>query len=98
MAFGDFLTWQVLGSFAGTVAVVALLTQFLKDIFKRLPTQWLSYIIALAVLVLTTLVLQGVKVPWNEWALIPFNAVVVSLTANGSYSAYERVKNGKPIF
>ncbi len=94
MNITDFLTWEMLGTFAGAVVAVALLTQFLKDTFKKLPTQWLSYVISVVLLALATAATQGVAT-WDIWALIPFNAAVVSLTANGGYAAIERLKNGK---
>ena len=95
MNITDFFTWETIGTFAGAVTVVVLLTQFLKDIFKRLPTQWLSYFIALTVLALSTAALHGFDLGWQTWLLIPFNAAVVSLAANGGYVAFERLKNGK---
>ena len=94
MNITDFLTWETLGTFAGAVVAVALLTQFLKDTFKKLPTQWLSYMISVVLLALATAATQGVAT-WDTWALIPFNAAVVSLAANGGYAAIERLKDGK---
>ena len=95
MSITDFMSWELLGTFAGAVAAVTLLTQFLKDAFKRLPTQWLSYIIAVVVLALSTVALRGFAIGWETWSLVPLNAVVVALAANGGYAAFEHIKNGK---
>lgn len=90
----DFFTWQFLATFAGATAATSLLTQWLKTPLKKLPTQWLSYIIAAGVLILATMATKW-GAPWQEWVLIPFNAVIVSLSSNGAYSVIERVKIGK---
>ena len=90
----EFFTWQFLATFAGATAATSLLTQWLKTPLKKLPTQWLSYIIAVGLLVLATAATQW-DAPWQVWAIIPFNAVTVSLSANGAYSAIERVKTGE---
>lgn len=92
----EFFTWQFLATFAGATAATSLLTQWLKTPLKKLPTQWLSYIIAVGLLVLATAATQW-DAPWQVWAIIPFNAVTVSLSANGAYSAIERVKTGQKI-
>ena len=86
----DFMTWQTLATFAGCSAAVAVITQFIKGAgaLKKIPTQWVSYILA-AVLLLGATYFTGVLTGPTA-ALIPFNAVVVSLAANGAYSAIQR--------
>lgn len=84
----QFFTWQMLATLAGCTTAVGVLTQFLKDAFNKLPTQWLSYGLALIVLGLATLFTGGADV--GAWALIPFNAVIVSTSANGAYAAILR--------
>lgn len=56
--FDIFLTWNVLASFAGAAAITGLFTQMLKIVrgLVKLPTQWLSYFIAVFVLGVTTTV------------------------------------------
>lgn len=87
----EFFTWEVLATFAGAATGTAIVTQFIKDWLKKIPTQVVSYIIALVILGLTTAVQYGVA-DWHVWTLIPFNAIIVSLGANGAYSAVERFK------
>jgi hypothetical protein len=94
----DFLTWEVIGSFAGAAALVGVLTQFTKKLpgLIKMPTQLWTYVLSLAVLLLSTAALRGFGVAWTVWALIPINAVVVSLASNGGYEAAVRLLNGKP--
>ena len=46
MDFNSFLSWDILATFAGVAACTGLLTQMLKSVTAKLPTQRLSYIIA----------------------------------------------------
>lgn len=90
----QFFTWETLATLAGCATATAILTQFLKDLVKKLPTQWLSYIIALVVLVVATAATGGAT-DWTGWAIIPFNSVIVSLSANGAFDAVKRATDGK---
>lgn len=87
----DFMTWENLATFAGCTTGVAVITQFIKNIgaLKKLPTQWASYFLAVALLFGATY-FTGALTP-EMASLIPFNAVVVSIAANGAYSAIDRV-------
>lgn len=91
----EFLTWETLGTFAGCALATGIFTQFLKEPLKKLPTQWLSYIIAAVLLFLATAATGGFSQAWTVWAMIPLNAAIVSLSANGAYEAANRIKNGK---
>lgn len=88
----QFFTWGTLATLAGASIAVGLLTQFLKDTIK-IPTQWLSYILAVIILAAATFFTGVTDV--SLWALIPLNAVIVSTSANGAYAAILRAKNGK---
>lgn len=91
----EFLTWETLGTFAGCAAATGVFTQFLKEPLKNLPTQWLSYIIAVVLLFGATAATGGFAQPWTVWAMIPLNAVVVSLSSNGAFEAVKRVQKSK---
>jgi len=91
----QFFTWETLVTLAGASLAVGILTQFFKDTIK-IPTQWLSYILSIVVLVLATGFTTVWTAPAAVWALIPLNAVIVSTSANGAYAAILRAKNGKP--
>ena len=83
----------MIASFAGATTATALLTQFLKGIWAKLPTQILSYIIAVVILIPATIFTVGVD--WQTLLLIPLNAAIVSLASNGAYDAIVRVRDGK---
>ena len=87
----EFFTWEFLGTFAGATLATAILTQFFKGVFDRLPTQILSYILALVVMFCATAATLGFASDWTVWAMIPLNAVLVSLASNGAYDAVVRV-------
>lgn len=91
----EFITWEMLATFAGCSAATAVITQFLKNLFAKLPTQWLSYFIALVILYLSTLFTGGMT--GANAAIIPLNAILVSLASNGAYSAVIRARDGKPV-
>ena len=92
MDFNSFLSWEILATFAGVAACTGLLTQMLKSVTAKLPTQWLSYIIAVVLLVVTTAATGGWMQPWTVWALVPLNAALVSLASNGAYQAIVRAR------
>jgi len=86
----EFFTWEMLATLAGCALATGLITQFLKDAIK-IPTQWLSYILAVIILAAATLFTGGVGA--GVWAIIPLNAVIVSTSANGAYAAILRATN-----
>lgn len=59
MDMNSFLSWGTLGTFAGATACTGLFTQLLKSIIKKVPTQWLSFLIALVLLTVTTAATGG---------------------------------------
>ena len=87
----EFFDWNYLGSFAGAVMAVAVLTQITKGMagINRLPTQLWSYLLSLVTLLLALTFGAG----WSASgaALAFFNAALVSLAANGGYAALERI-------
>jgi hypothetical protein len=86
----EFFTWGFLATFADAATATAIFTQFIKNLFAKLPTQILSYGIAIIVLAAATGA-AGVASGWGDWAIIPLNAVLVSLAANGAYSGITRI-------
>lgn len=88
----QFFTWGTLATLAGASAAVGLMTEFFKKAIP-LPTQWLSYIFSVIVLSAATLFAGSYSAP--AWAIIPLNAVIVSIASNGAYTAILRAKDGK---
>ena len=90
----EFFTWSMLATFAGATTATAIITQFVKGALARVPTQLVSYGIALAVLLLATAA-TGAASGWGDWAILPLNAVLVSLASNGAFDAVKRMAGGE---
>lgn len=90
----NFFDWGMLGTFAGAAAATGIVTQAVKGIFQKIPTQIVSYVIAVVILGLATAATGGAS-DWTGWALVPLNAVVVSLSANGGFDAVKRAQKTK---
>ena len=90
----SFFDWTMLGSFAGAAAATGLVTQAVKGIFQKIPTQLVSYVIAVVILGLAPAATGAVS-DWTGWALVPLNAVVVSLASNGGFDIIKRVQKSK---
>lgn len=90
----QFFTWETLATLAGCAAATSIVTQLVKDALKKIPTQLVSYIIALLILTAATAA-TGSASDWTGWAIVPLNAVIVSLSANGAFAAVKRVTDGK---
>ena len=91
----EFFDWKLLGEYAGAVTAVGILTEMTKEIpgIKTIPTQLWSYLLAAITLVLAAAFGGGLTVRGTVLAL--FNAAVVSLSANGGYSAVKRTETKK---
>ena len=89
----EFFDWNMLGTYAGAVAAVGVLTQITKGIsgIKAIPTQLWSYILALVTLLLAMVFGEGFTAEGAVIAL--FNAAIVSLAANGGYESISRIGN-----
>ena len=81
-----FFTWEYLLSFAGCVLATGLLTQGVKRVLGKVPTQIISYVIALAIMIVGQIA-TGAMTGWELVALDVINAMVISLSANGGYDA-----------
>lgn len=87
----NFFDWTTLATFAGATAIVAIITQLIKEVgfIKKIPTQLLSYIIALIVLYPAFYFTGQLNV--STAVLILFNGIVVSLAANGGYELGNKI-------
>ena len=88
----EFFDWGLLGTYAGAIMAVSVITEIIKDIpgIKKIPTQLMSYVLAFIVLICAMFFSGGFTV--QSAALALFNAALVSLGANGGYEAIQRVK------
>ena len=84
----------MLVTLSGATSATLLITQFVKGYFTKIPTQFVSYVIALVILAVGTAATEGAA-PWHEWAIIPLDAIIVSLSSNGAFSAATRIIDSK---
>lgn len=86
----EFVSWKLLGTFAGAMAMVGVVTQLTKNIkfISTIPTQLWSYIISLVVMYCANFFLGTLDA--SSAVLILFNAALVSLGANGGYEGIVR--------
>jgi predicted permease len=91
----EFVTWDLLGNYAGTMAMVGLLTQLTKNIkfISAIPTQLWSYILSLVVMYCAHYFLG--QLTTDNAVLILFNAALVSLGSNGGYESIVRAFSNK---
>jgi len=88
----EFFTWVTLATFGGASIGTAIITQFIKEwsFINRIPTQILSYFIALIILLGANYAIGAIS-GWAEFGIIPLNAILVSLAANGEFAAVKRL-------
>lgn len=83
----EFVTWQALGSYAGAVMTVTLITQFLKATpLGKCNAQLLAYGVAVLLLIGAE-AFGGAQMTVQGVVLCFVNAVPVALAANGVYDA-----------
>lgn len=87
-----FFSWSMLATYAGATFATGIATQWLKGFFAKVPTQLLSYIIALILLLAATFFTDALTLESGVLCLI--NGVVVSLASNGGYDAVRRTVKG----
>ena len=87
----EFVTWEVLGTYAGAMAMVGVITQMTKNIkfISEIPTQIWSYVLALVVMYSANFFLGQLTA--SNAVLVLFNAGLVSLGANGGYEGLTRM-------
>ena len=87
----EFMTWEALATFAGALAMVTAITQLIKNIgfIAKIPTQIVSYVLALLVLLPAYFFTDQLTA--SNAVLILFNAVLVSLGANGGFDAVKKL-------
>ena len=87
----EFITFEILATYGGAVGMVAVITQMIKGVgvIQKVPTQLVSYVLSAAILYVAYFFTGQMTV--SNAALILFNAVLVSLGANGGYDAVHRI-------
>jgi hypothetical protein len=89
--FSEFFTLEMLVTFTGAVLAVGVITEMFKKIgiFLSCPTQLVSYIVALIVLIGGNLALGTFT--WSGLFLMVLNAAVIALASNGGYDLVDKV-------
>ena len=90
----SFFDWTALGTFAGALTAVTLITELIKEVpyISKIPTQFVSWLLAVVVLLLAN-AFTGTLDPQTA-ILSVFNGAMVSLASNGGYAALKRVLSG----
>ena len=91
----EFVSWEILGTYAGAMAMVGVITQLTKGVkfISKIPTQLWSYVLALVVMYASNLFMGTLT--WSNAVLILFNSALVSLGANGGYEGIARAFGNK---
>lgn len=87
----EFVTWELLGTYAGSMAMVGIITELTKGVkfISKIPTQIWSYILSLVVMYAANFFLGQLTL--SNGVLILFNAGIVSLAANGGYESVTKM-------
>lgn len=80
-----FFTYEMLLTYATCVTAVFGVTQFIKDmpVIKKIPTKYLSCVVALIVVVLTNVAVKQFRV--DNILLYVLSSIFISMNANGIY-------------
>ena len=88
----EMFTWEYLASAAGATAAVTIITQFVKGFpfVQKLNSQLVSYIVSLIVMFAASFFTGSLTA--SSAALVPLNAIVIMLAANGTYNTLAKAK------
>ena len=84
----EFVTWAALGTYAGCAMMVALITQFVKQLkfMENVNSQLISYVVAVLLLLGSLCFSHSGEVVNPETVILCFvNAIIVALGSNGIY-------------
>ena len=81
----SFFDWPSLGTYAGATLAVMVVVEFTKELpgIKAIPTRLWAYIVAVALLVLSTVFTGNIDAPTVFLCFV--NAVIVAMAAVGGY-------------
>lgn len=83
----NFITLDYMGTFAGMVAIVVLLTQFTKDLIdkmsSKLPTKYVVFLYSLIIIIGYQVMSGTFKI--SKLLLTIVNAIMLTMTAQGGY-------------
>lgn len=86
----EFITWEMLGDFTILTGIVLAATQFTKNLplIKKLPTNYLAWIIAFILITLTHVHVADFQL--TDIILYGLSAMFISSSAGGIYAVGEK--------
>jgi len=85
----EFITLDMLLSLAGCVAVVAIVTQALKQYFKKINALWLNFIVSVIIGVVRIFVVNDFTATGIVTGIL--NIFVIMLAAGGGYDTVKSI-------
>lgn len=79
----EFLTWDVLSTYASFVTIVFMVVEFTKDLkgVKKIPTKYWSFIISFVLMIITNVALSTFH--FADLILYALSSMAISLGSNG---------------
>ncbi len=87
----EFITLDMFLSLAGCVVIVTIITQALKQYFKKINALWLNFFVSLLVGVLRIVILRDFD--FNSIVTGILNIFVIMLAAGGTYDTAKSILN-----
>lgn len=90
----EFLTWDVLSTYASFVTIVFMVVEFTKDLkgIKKMPTKYWSFIISFVLMIIANVALGTFH--FADLILYALSSMAISLGSNG-LNNFNRKKEGK---
>ncbi len=79
----QFITWDILTTYATFVTIVFMVVEFTKELkwINKINTKYWSFIVAFVLLTITNVVMKNFK--WVDIVLYALSSISISLGANG---------------
>jgi hypothetical protein len=79
----EFLTWDVLSTYASFVTIVFMVVEFTKDLkgIKKIPTKYWSFLVSLVLMIISNLALGTFHIA--DVILYALSSMTISLGSNG---------------
>lgn len=90
----EFLTWDVLSTYASFVTIVFMVVEFTKDLkgIKKMPTKYWSFIISFVLMIIANVALGTFR--FADLILYALSSMAISLGSNG-LNNFNKKKEGK---
>ena len=90
----EFLTWDVLSTYASFITIVFMVVEFTKDLkgIKKMPTKYWSFIISFVLMIIANVALGTFH--FADLILYALSSMAISLGSNG-LNNFNKKKEGK---